>query len=272
MSILPGPLVEPAWLAEHLDDVALVDIRWYLDGRSGRAAYDEGHLPGAVFVDLDADASAPPAQPGGRHPLPHPDDFASAMSRAGIGDDTAVVVYDDQGGIVAGRLWWMLDSLGAAAAVLDGGFPAWEGPLESSVPEVEPALFTARPWPADRYASADDVASRADDVVVLDARSAERYAGAENPIDPRFGHIPGAHSAPATENLLPGGRFAAPDRLAERYRALGVEADTEVIAYCGSGVSANTDLLALRLIGNANARLYVGSWSEWGADDTRPIA
>lgn len=249
----------------------MVDVRSYFDGKSGRGAYADGHIKGAVFCDLDDDLADPPAEPGGRHPLPSPGRFATTMSRLGIGDDSSVVVYDAASGMVAGRLWWMLDSLGIDAAVLDGGLPGWEAPLvpETSVPDV--ASFSAKPWPADRFVTADEVAARADATVLIDARSKQRYAGKGSVLDPRSGHIPGAKSIEWAGNIAVRGVFMPPEDLAERYGRFGIDADTDVIAYCGSGVSACNDLLALRLMGNNNAKLYVGSWSEWGADADRPL-
>src|SRR5438552_7339053 len=151
---LPGPLVGSDWLVDHLDDpdVVVADVRWYLDGRSGRAAYDSGHIPGAVFVDVDTDLAVPqPAgTPGGRHPLPPADRFAVAMSRLGIGDATAAVAYDDAAGAVAARLWWMLDATGHEAGVLDGGLAAWPGPLDTEPVSRPPSEFTATEWPEGR--------------------------------------------------------------------------------------------------------------------------
>ncbi len=265
----PGPLVSAAWLAIHHLEVKLADVRWYVDGRSGRDAYHRGHIPGAVFVDLDADLSAP-AGPGGRHPLPAPEDFARALSQLGIGDGDVVIAYDDCAGMVAGRLWWMLDSWGETAAVLDGGIDAWTGPLETAVPEPAPTVLTPRPWPPDRFATADEVAGRGPDEILIDARTEDRYRGEPNQIDPRFGHIPGACSAPHTDNVTDG-RFRSARALRHRYVELGIGEDTPVIAYCGSGVSACSDLLALRESGLGRPRLYTGSWSEWGADPERPI-
>jgi thiosulfate/3-mercaptopyruvate sulfurtransferase len=172
--VLP-PVVDVSWLREHRGEVVLADVRWYLDGRSGRAAYDAGHLPGAVFVDLDH-ALAALAGPGtGRHPLPEPEAFAAGMAALGIGDDDTVVAYDDAGGLVAARLAWLLRVTGHDAALLDGGTAAWDGPLEQAVPERAPAVFTPRPWPEDRLAGVDDVLDPA--AVVLDARDPERYRG-----------------------------------------------------------------------------------------------
>ena len=271
---LPSPVVSGTWLQANLGRVVVADVRWYLDGRSGRAAYEAGHIPGAVFVDLDGDLSAAPSAAGGRHPLPTPEGFASALGAAGIGDGCGVVAYDDASGMVAGRLWWMLHSLGEPVAVLDGGLAAWPGALSTEYPEVSPARFTPRPWPPESFASISEVdAARRDrGTVVLDARSPERYRGEPNAIDPRLGHVPGAVSAPCAANLAPDGTLRSPDELRQSYAALGVDGDAGVVAYCGSGVSANLDLLALELAGLGGGRLFVGSWSAWGADEDRPVA
>ena len=267
-----GPLVDTQWLAAHADTVVIADVRWYLDGRSGREAYDRGHIRAARFVDLDADLSGPPTAAGGRHPLPSPEDFAAAMGRLGIGDGTPVVAYDDVGGVVASRLWWMLDSLGHAAAILDGGIDAWPGSLETETPSWQAATFVARPWPDERLATIDEVdAARTEPgALVVDARSVERYRGEPNQIDPRFGHIPGAVSMQVGDNLRDG-RLRPASELRARYAEAGA-ADRAVIAYCGSGVSACHDLLAIRQAGLGDGRLFVGSWSAWGADPDRPVA
>ena len=271
---LPSPVVSGTWLQANLERVVVADVRWYLDGRSGRAAYEAGHIPGAVFVDLDRDLSAAPSVGDGRHPLPTPEGFASALGAAGIGDGCGVVAYDDASGMVAGRLWWMLRSLGEPVAVLDGGLAAWPGALSTEYPEVSPARFTPRPWPPESFASMAEVdAARRDrGTVVLDARSPERYRGEPNAIDPRFGHIPGAVSAPCAVNLRDDGTLRGPGELRELYAAAGVDSETDVVAYCGSGVSANLDLLALELAGLGGGRLFVGSWSAWGADEDRSVA
>ncbi len=271
--VLPSSIVSGSWLQANIAQVVVVDVRWYLDGRSGRAAYEAGHVPGAVFIDLDEGLSAPPG-PSGRHPLPDPDVFAGALGAAGIGDGCPVVAYDDASGMVAGRLWWMLHSLGEPVAVLDGGLAAWPGTLSTAAPEPTPANFTPRPWPAGAFATIDEVDElrRAAATVLLDARSPERYRGEPNAIDPRFGHIPGALSAPSSANLAPGGTLRTPEELRASYATAGVDGDADVVAYCGSGVSACLDLLALEVAGLGGGRLFVGSWSAWGADDNRPVA
>lgn len=277
MASADGPLVDADWLAGHIGDdgVTVADARWYADG-SGRAKYEGGHIPGAVFLDVDTDLSAPKTDTTGRHPLPTPSEFAAAMSRSGIGDDTFVVAYDDSGGSSAARLWWMLDVTGHRVALLDGGVAAWPGELETGPSPSRPrAVFTEMPWPEDAVADAALVDRLRVDptAVVLDARAAERYRGETEPIDPVAGRIPGAVSAPFAGNLDPStGRFLPPGRLRERYEALGVEAADEVVAYCGSGVTSAHDLVALRLAGFEGARLYVGSWSEWIRDPARPVA
>ena len=257
------------------EGAVVCDVRWYLDGRPGVDAYRAGHIPGAVFVDLDRWLAGPPSAAEGRHPLPDPDVFAEGMASLGIGDDSVVVAYDDLGGMVAGRLVWMLRVLGRDAALLDGGLSSWTGPLESgwNEPTPRPGAFTARPWPADRLATADEVASPAGATVVVDARAGDRYRGEVEPVDPRAGHIPGAVNVPFAENLLaPGGFFRPADELRARFTAAGIDDDTDVVAYCGSGVSACHDLLALEAAGLGPGRLYPGSWSQWSADPSRPVA
>jgi thiosulfate/3-mercaptopyruvate sulfurtransferase len=198
------------------------------------------------------------------------------MRRLGIRASDTVVGYDDAGGTVAARLVWMLRATGHDAALLDGGLGAWPGPVESGPPPARrPVPFRARPWPADQLASAAEVAELAASpaAAVLDARAGDRYRGETEPVDPRAGHIPGATSAPWQENLDPAtGRFLAPAVLRARFEALGVRPGEPVVAYCGSGVSACADLVALEVAGIRGARLYVGSWSGWSADADRPAA
>lgn len=275
MTALPQPLVDVDWVAaaiERGDDVVIADVRWRLADGPLRGDHERGHIPGAVFVDLDADLSAPPAPDQGRHPLPTPEAFAAARRRLGLGDGVPVVAYDDAGGAIAARLWWMLHVLGEPVAVLDGGIDAWPGPREPGAVEPTPRRATVRPWPAGAVASLDDVAAVAEGAsgaVLLDARATERYRGDTVSVDPRPGHIPGARSMPTATNLGPDGRFLAPDELADRYRPHA--GDGDVIVSCGSGVTACHDALAMTLAGLPRPRLYPGSFSQWSADDDRPV-
>jgi thiosulfate/3-mercaptopyruvate sulfurtransferase len=264
------PVVDAAWLSEHRDEVVVADVRWYLDGRSGRDAYDGGHVPGALFVDLDEWLAAHGVADAGRHPLPEPEHFARGMARLGIGDDDIVVAYDDAGGVMAARLVWMLRATGHAAALLDGGLAAWDGPLETAAVSRPPARFTPAPWPPERLASIEDAADPRN--VVLDARQRERYLGDEEPIDPRPGHIPGARSLPARDNLDETGRFLPVETLRERLTAAGAGAGAPVVSYCGSGVTACHTLLAMEHAGLGEGRLFPGSWSQWSSDPSRPAA
>ena len=265
------PFVDAAWARAHADEIVLADVRWYLDGRSGRAAYDAGHLPGAVFVGLDEVLAGPPSPAAGRHPLPDPEDFAAALARLGIADDDAVVAYDDAGGTVAARMAWMLRATGRRAAVLDGGIAAWDGPLERRPAERPPARRVPVPWPPALLASMDDVADPAR--VVLDARERARYLGLEEPVDPRAWHIPGARSLPARGHLGPEGRLLPRAELRRRLAAAGVaDPGTPVISSCGSGVTACHTLLVLEHAGLGRGRLYPGSWSQWSSDPARPAA
>jgi thiosulfate/3-mercaptopyruvate sulfurtransferase len=260
-----APVVDLEWLDRYQADanVALADVRWYLDGRSGRAAYEGGHLRGAVFVDLERWLSGEAGPSVGRHPLPDPGTFAEGMARSGIDDDTVVIAYDDAGGVIAARLVWMLRVTGHEAALLNGGATAYRGPLEtgSGTADLRPAAFTARPWPAEMLAGAADAANRGN--IVIDARDRDRYRGAQDPIDPRPGHIPGASNLPCRENLAPDGTFLPTDELRRRFERAGVVEGSSVISYCGSGVTACHNLLALELAGFAPGRLYPGSWSQY---------
>jgi thiosulfate/3-mercaptopyruvate sulfurtransferase len=257
-------------VVSHVPEGAVVaDVRHYLDGRSGRAAYDSGHLPGAVFVDMDTVLASPPSEAEGRHPLPDPERFAAGLSALGIGDEDSVIAYDDAGGAMAARLVWMLRALGRDAALLDGGLLAYDGPLETGTPPRAPARFTARPWPQDRLATIDDAADAAN--VVIDARQRERFRGDEEPLDPRAGHIPGARSVPARENVDADGRFLAPEQLREKLAQAGVVEGAPVVSYCGSGVTACHNLLAIEHAGLGEGRLYPGSWSQW-SHTPRPAA
>ncbi|MER5737963.1 MULTISPECIES: sulfurtransferase [unclassified Streptomyces] len=248
----------------------LLDVRWTLGGPPGRPAYEAGHLPGAVYVDLDAELAGPPGE-GGRHPLPDPDAFGAAMRRAGVRADRPVVVYDGGLGWGAARAWWLLRWTGHPdVRVLDGGLAAWPGELSTAVPEPEPGDFTPKPGGL-RLLDADEAAALARSGLLLDARAAERYRGDVEPIDRVGGHIPGAHSAPTTENVAGDGLFLPADALRERFAALGAAEAPEVGVYCGSGVSGAHEVLALELAG-IPAALYAGSWSEWSSDPSRPVA
>jgi thiosulfate/3-mercaptopyruvate sulfurtransferase len=266
--ILSGPLVSVEEVARALDDPALrlVDCRWYL-GRpgEGRAAYGEGHLPGAIHLDVDTDLTA--SSGPGRHPLPEPSAFVARLEAAGIGDGHTVVAYDDQGGWVASRLWWMLDDLGhRAVAVLDGGIAAWTAaglPLTKAEPAWPPASLSLRnSWR--RVVDRDALRASLGSVRVLDARANARYRGEVEPIDAYAGHIPTAVNAPTDENLAADKRFLPPEQLAARYRSLGADGtDGPVVVSCGSGVAATHDALALRIAGLPDATLYPGSYSDW---------
>ena len=277
-----GPLVTPDWLAERTGDgrTVVVDVRWYLQGKRGVDEYRAGHLPGAHFLDLDRDlASAPgPGRPG-RHPLPSAEAFAQSLARIGVREDSVVVAYDDVGGSMAARLWWLLRYFGHdIGRVLDGGIQAWVESgraLETTTPaarESAPMHLAARPEMVVDKARVRGISERGQGLL-LDARAAERYEGKIEPIDARQGHIPGAKSAPFGANLTgPAGRFLPHDELARRYAALGVGTQAPLVAYCGSGVTACHTLLALAVAGHEDALLYEGSWSEWAGDATLPAA
>ncbi|MGW1128131.1 sulfurtransferase [Streptomyces sp. NPDC002526] len=249
----------------------LLDVRWQLGGPHGRPDYEAGHIPGAVFVDLDAELAGP-AGTGGRHPLPDPAEFGAAMRRAGVRPDSPVVVYDGGQGWAAARAWWLLRWAGHAdVRVLDGGLAAWTGELSKETPDPAEGDFVPAPG-ALPLIDADGAAALARSGVLLDARAAERYRGDVEPIDRIGGHIPGALSAPTGENVDADGRFLSPERLTARFAGLGVEGEAaEVGVYCGSGVSGAQQVLALELAGH-RAALYAGSWSDWSADESRPVA
>ncbi|MFE7752476.1 sulfurtransferase [Streptomyces sp. NPDC057428] len=248
----------------------LLDVRWQLGGPHGLADYEAGHIPGAVFVDLDVELAGPEGR-GGRHPLPDPEAFGAVMRRAGVGGESPVVVYDGGLGWAAARAWWLLRWTGHPdVRVLDGGLAAWTGELTTAIPK--PAEGDFRPAPgALGLLDADGAAGLARSGLLLDARAAERYRGDVEPIDRVGGHIPGAVSAPTTQNVDEDGRFLPAGSLASRFAALGADGATEVGVYCGSGVSGAHEVLALEIAGH-RAALYAGSWSEWSADESRPVA
>jgi thiosulfate/3-mercaptopyruvate sulfurtransferase len=274
-------LVDTDWLFHHLGeaDLRVVDVRWYLDpARRGRDEWQKGHLPGAVFLDVDDDLSAPGGgrgRPTGRHPWPSEEQVARVLGGVGIGPGTRVVAYDDASGATAARLWYLLRAHGHDdVAVLDGGIAKWaqEGrPLTTEAPPVAPAVFSGRLRPGFVVGQEEMVATLGRRLV-LDARVGERYRGETEPIDPRAGHIPGAKNAPLAGNLTGGAVpvFLPPEDLRRRYAALGAERE-EPVVYCGSGVNACHDLLALHLAG-LRGLLYAGSWSEWSADPSLPVS
>ncbi len=251
----------------------LLDVRYRPGGPPGRPEYEAGHLPGAIYVDLEAELAGAPGERG-RHPLPDVETFGAAMRRAGVRSDRPVVVYDDGLGWAAARAWWMLRWAGhEAVRVLDGGLAAWtaaDGPLTTEVPAVAEGDFTPRPG-ALPLLDADGAAALARRGLLLDARAGERYRGEVEPLDRVAGHIPGALSAPTTDNVSADGVFHPAAELAERFAKLGAVEGTEVGVYCGSGVSGAHEVLALAVAG-IPAALYVGSWSEWTADPGRPVA
>ncbi|MER0483290.1 sulfurtransferase [Streptomyces sp. Edi2] len=264
-------------LASELDRPTaptVLDVRYQMGGPPGRPEYEAGHVPGAVYVDLESELASPPG-PGGRHPLPDLDVFTEAMRAAGVRADRPVVVYDGGQGWAAARAWWLLRWTGHPdVRVLDGGLAAWRaagGDLSVGQPTPQEGDFTPVPGGL-ALLRADDAAALARRGVLLDARAAERYRGEVEPIDKVAGHIPGAVSAPTTENVVEGGTvFRDASELAERFASLGATAKAEVGVYCGSGVSAAHEVLALAVAG-IPAALYVGSWSEWTVDPSRPVA
>jgi thiosulfate/3-mercaptopyruvate sulfurtransferase len=289
------PLTSVSELAAALDSAAppaLLDVRWKIGGPPGIDSYRAGHVPGAVFVDLDSALAGPPGA-GGRHPLPETADFEAAMRAAGVHADQRVVVCDESDGTIAARAWWLLRYHGhRQVQVLDGGFRAWQAAgMPVSTLDASPEAagdFTARPghMPMVDAAGAAELAASG---ILLDARAPARYRGETEPIDPVAGHIPGALSAPTAENVTASGQFKSAEELRDRFGALGVEFGADsgesggghghsgeaggrpVGAYCGSGVTAAHEVLALELAGSP-AALYVGSWSGWIADRDRPVA
>ncbi len=264
---MTSPLIDVAELAAIHEDsgVRVVDVRWYLgEPERGRAAYAAGHLPGAVFADLETELSAPVGP--GRHPLPERADFIATMGRLGIGDDHHVVAYDDRGGAIASRLWWMLRDIGhEEVRVLDGGLPAWVAarhPLTVAIAHIVPAVLTVRPGTTRRI-DRETLAGRLGTVTLLDVRDPERYRGELEPVDPVAGHIPTARNAPLTDNLDRRGRFRSTAELAQLYQGLG--ADDDVVLYCGSGVTACHSALAMQVAGLPEPILYPGSWSDWSS-------
>ncbi|GAB3666276.1 sulfurtransferase [Nocardioides korecus] len=270
---VPSPLIGVAELAADLVGTTVLDVRYRMGGPPGARQFAAGHVPGAAYVDLDRDLAAPPGARG-RHPLPDVASFEAAMRAAGVSDDRPVVVYDDWQGRAAARCWWLLRWAGHTdVRVLDGGWGAWTGAGEEVSGEdvrPEPGDFTARPGSLPVLAP-EDVLGVAEGGLLLDARDPARFRGETEPVDPVAGHVPGAVNVPTGANLAPDGRFLPADRLREVYADAAGRPGHTVGVYCGSGVTATHDLLALAAAG-LDGVLYPGSWSEWVADPDRPVA
>jgi thiosulfate/3-mercaptopyruvate sulfurtransferase len=275
-------LVDSNWLARQPPgSVRIVDLRWALSGPAALEKYRAGHIPGAVYLDMEHDLSRPGGP--GRHPLPEPDDFARLLGRIGVAPTTHVVVYDDGSGSVAARLWFMLRVHGhERASVLDGGYAAWVKaglPVTQDEPRIAPAPPPALRLDASRLVDRTFVAGLlatrkepgARPALVMDARAPERYRGETEPVDKRAGHIPGAVNAPFSGNLKDG-RFRPPEELRALYDRLGAGRASEIVASCGSGVTACHTLLALELAGIRGGKLYVGSWSDWSSQPGAAVA
>lgn len=275
------PVIKPLELAELLDGPdppALVDVRWTLTGPPGRADYENGHLPGAVFLDVDTELASAPG-PGGRHPLPSVPALQAALRSAGVRPTAPVVAYDAADGSVAARVWWLLRWAGhPAVAVLDGGFTAWQAaglPVSTELPARRAGTFTVQP-PAMPVLDAAQAAKLARDGLLLDARAALRYRGEIEPVDPRAGHVPGARNAPFSELTDAQGRWLPAARLRELAHRWGADDDGALGVYCGSGINACALVLGLEAAGVSTpqrpAALYAGSWSQWCTDPGRPVA
>jgi len=274
-------LISPSELAEHIDDPdwRVVDCRFWLDDtEKGRRDYLDAHIPGAVYAHLDEDLSGEVVSgETGRHPLPYLEDFIEQLSIWGIGENVQVVAYDDRGGAMAARLWWMLRWLShEAVAILDGGWQHWvkDGyPVSDQVPSPERLRFNPDIRPELLVTTEQVEALREDpDYVLVDSRTSERYRGENEPIDPVAGHIPGALSAPYPENIDSSGRFLPRASLRERFNSiLGEVPPDRAVFYCGSGVTSVHNIIAMLHSGLGEGKLYLGSWSEWITDSSRPV-
>jgi thiosulfate/3-mercaptopyruvate sulfurtransferase len=260
-----SPLISSTELAEELGAVTLLDVRWQLGRTDGREHYLAGHLPGAVYVDLETELSDPPhTGTGGRHPLPSADRFSEAMRGLGVSADRPVVVYDATAGAAAARAWWLLRYFGhPSVRLLDGGLDVWPGPLDEGTVPAAAGDFEGTPGHMP-ILEVDEVMGLATEGTLIDARAPERYSGETEPVDPVAGHIPGAVNVHFLANLADG-RFKSAEELSAIYPTTG-----EVGVYCGSGVNAAHDVLALELVG-VTAGLYPGSWSHWVSDPERPV-
>lgn len=276
-------LITVADLAERIHDgrLRIVDCRFDLaDTDRGEQAYRQGHVPGAVYAHLDHVLSAPITANSGRHPLPDPAALIEWLGQQGIDKDTTVVAYDDSGGTMAVRLWWLLRWLGhSRVMLLDGGWPAWSAAgetVEATLPEIAPTTFAGVPDPQLVLTTDELMTVVGDDMrqlLLIDARTSERFRGEVEPIDPVAGHVPGAINLPLQHHLDGAGRFLPADRLLELYGDIvGNRSPSDVAAMCGSGVTACHTLFAMEIAGFARTRLYAGSWSEWIRDPGRPVA
>jgi len=273
-------LIDVGRLQGHLDDPAwvVVDVRHQLaDTAYGERVYAEGHIPGAVFLHCDRDLSGSMNGSNGRHPLPDPEKLAIRLGEIGIGPQTQVIAYDDAQGMIAGRLWWLLRWLGHdRVAVLDGGLQAWltaGGEMTPTVPSPKPAQFLAKPCQSCVDADYVRTFMETSRMYLVDARSADRFRGENETIDPVGGHIPGAVNRFFRENLQDDGRFKPAAQLrAEWLAVLAGRGADQVVHQCGSGVSACHNVLAMEIAGLPGSRLYGGSWSEWCSDAGRPVA
>jgi thiosulfate/3-mercaptopyruvate sulfurtransferase len=270
------PLMDVPTLNARMESgqrTVLLDVRWSLGDPEGRAHYREAHIPGAVYVDLPTELAAPAEPARGRHPLPALPTFQAAARRWGICNDDTVVAYDDAGGTSAARAWWMLRNAGfRSVCLLDGGLAAWRRaglPLHAGAEDAVPGDVVLTDNGMSTITAAE-TAEWAEHGVLLDARAGERYRGEIEPVDPRAGHIPGAVSAPTTENLDADGCFLPAQELRRRFAGLGADAETPTAVYCGSGVTAAHQIAALEIAG-IRASLFPGSFSEWSNDPSRPV-
>ena len=262
------PIVSSHWLQSNYALASVCDVR---SGEADpRLGYLDGHLPGAALVDLDAVLAGPPAAIVGRHPLPDPAHFARALGALGIGNEATVVVYDEMGGAYAGRLVWMLRIIGQPAALLDGGRQAWKGLMDRGPVEIDPVDRDVIAWPKTALADSSDVADHLlDGGTVIDSRAPERYRGETEPLDNVAGHVPGAMNLPFVDNLDDAGYFLPTTELTTRFSAID---DRDSIVYCGSGVTACHNALAMESAGHPLPRVYVGSWSGWSTEPGRIVA
>ncbi|MGO4145867.1 sulfurtransferase [Paenarthrobacter sp. YAF11_1] len=264
------PFVDWNWCAENAGRIVLADTRWYLDGSSGKEAYESGHLPDAVFIDLDQWLSRPASLEAGRNPLPDPEIFAQGMREAGISDADTVVAYDDAGGVIAARLVWMLRSTGHSAAILNGGMAAYPGELTAQTPAPRTGVFSAQAWPEHLLSDISEVSDGK--YTVIDARNRDRFDGLQDPVDPRPGHVPGAVNVPCRENLASTGHLIQELQVRANFERAGVLSAGNTVSYCGSGVTACHILLAMEHVGMGQGKLFVGGWSQYSRANDRPVA